>query len=282
MVTTNGLSVIGFFTWWSLKDSKISKDDFRSLLVQFGLDKYVPIPKEDAAMRRSAFLKAVREVKNSHRNEFLIRKILKSADMYKFGLVDEKVDKVQSHLNYSHNGTLFFNCETGSLTCDVTHRAFDEIKAKYDEYQNTLNADDIRSAILNIIKHFHTVGVRDRGGIYFLPAQFESEVTALEMMIEKLPGDNLFSIAPQIDASTSKKAIYRAFIADLKDKIANFKQEIDNESLSRKSAWEGRIAEYKELRKEIEFYKEALSFQAEDLDTDLTSLSNTVREKFLS
>jgi hypothetical protein len=78
---------------------------------------------------------------------------------------------------------------------------------------------------------------------------------------------------------SSKKAIYKAFVRDLKDKIANFENEIAEDSIKRSSTMHDRIKEFKALREEISFYSQALSFQAGDLDSSLQKLSQTLQNK---
>lgn len=278
MVSVNGLVIIGYFVWWTIQQVKISREDFKALLKQVGIDFDIGDKDKEIALRRAAFLKAVREVKGGSKDT-LIRKIKKAKDEYVFGLVDETIDKNSNDLSYNHEATMKFKPETGELNCDFTHRAFDKIKPLYEEYTNMLNSDDIRDMLLKIIAQYHRVGVRKRGGIYFVPEKYKDEVEKIEALIDALPGDNYLAVAPQIDSEKSKRAIYKAFINSLKDKIGKFKEELDADSFERKSTWENRIEEFKSLRDEIEFYKDTLEFQAEDLAEELNTLTTEVRKK---
>jgi len=280
MVATNGLIIIGFFIWWAIRDVKITKTAFIDLLTSIGFD--WTFEETDTGLRRTSFLKAVRETKQKNKNKFLIRKISKEQDCYVFGLVDESIDKAARDLTYNHTATMTFNPETGDLTSDFTHRAFDDIKALYNEYQETMNSDDVRSAIIKIISKFHKVSVRDRGGIYFLPNNYEADVEKLEKLLEALPGDCSFSVAPQIDTEKTKVAIYKSFVEGLKTKMGLFRDELENPSgKTRESTWNKRLDQFKELKQEIEFYRDAMSFQVEDLSTELESLRNGVQEQLL-
>lgn len=280
MVATSGLVIIGFFVWWAIRDVKISKTAFKALLQQAGLS--FKCDQEDTALRRTSFLKAVRETKVHNQKKFLIRKIVKEPAKYVFGLVDESIDKAGHNLEYNHSATCTFNPETGELTCDFSHRAFDDIKSLYNEYQEMMNSDDVRDAVIKIISEFKKVNVRQRGGIYFLPNQHEADVEKMEVLVESLPGDCSFSIAPQIDTEKSKKAIYKAFVEGLKYKMATFREELENPAgKTRKATWETRLQQFKGLKQEIEFYRDAMSFQVEDLSTELESLRGDVQKQLL-
>lgn len=281
MVATSGLVIIGFFIWWSIRDVKISKADFKALLKQVGLS--FEFDQEDTALRRTSFLKAVREVKAKNRKKFLIRKIVKEPAKYVFGLVDESIDKTRHNLDYNHSATCTFNPETGDLQCDFSHRAFDEIKALYNEYQEMMNSDDVRDAVIKIISEFHRVNVRQRGGIYFLPNKHEADVEKVEKLIDALPGDCSCSVAPQVDTEKSKTAIYKAFVEGLKSKMTTFREELDDPAFGakKKKTWENRLDQFKALKQEIEFYKDAMAFQVEDLNDELESLRGDVQKRIL-
>lgn len=272
-----GLSVIGYFVWWSIRDLLVNKTIFNDLLSSNGLPPYSK--KEDTvAANRSAFLKSVREVKISS-SEFLIRKISKTAEKYTFGLVDESVNREGEQLGYQHSATMTYYPETGSLSCNAAHRAFDAVMEKYKKYQGSYNSDDIRDYLLEALKLHHRISVRSRGGIYFLPESSNKFIDSVEKLLEELPGDCELSIAPQIDMEQSKKSVYKAFVSELRGKISSFKEELANDSLKRKSAWTKRLEDFKELKKEVEFYQESLQFQVSDITKDLEDLSGDVRKK---
>lgn len=274
MVALSSLAIVGFFLWWSVREVTISRATFNGLLKSLGFDFEVP-----EKCFRSAFLKAVRDVQAGGRGKFIIRKIYKHAEEYAFGLVDETIDQTAKSLGYNHSSTLVFSPETGNLSVDFSHRAAEEIEKLYKENLDAMDSNDVREAILNIIKSWHVVGLRDRGGIYFIPVSFESQVEKLEKLVESLGGDSTLAIAPQVDVERTKKAIYKAFVTGLKDKISTFEQEVEKGTMERKSAWEKRISEFKELKAEISFYRDAMNFQADDLGIALDKLTEKVRAK---
>lgn len=279
MVSTHGLKVIGYFVWWTIQQVKMKRDDFKKLLDATGLDYDMGEEGKPITIRRAAFLKAVREVKSKFHKEFLIRKIKKQTDLYQFGLVDESLD-TDSQLHYAHTATMIFSPATGDLHHNAPHRAYDEVKKLYDIYVEFLNSDDVRAILLNIVQQYHRIGVRARGGIYFIHEKYAKEVEKLEEFVHSLGEECYFAVAPQIDAEKSKRAIYKAFSKELKDKMEQFEKELEVEGTkTRQSTWEARLDTLKDLRMEVEFYAEALEFQAGDLTKDLKKLTKKVKEK---
>jgi len=281
MVSTDGLAIIGYFVWWTINKVRITREQFQEFVTKAGVD-YTPRKSQQdaAAMRRSAFLKAQRSVNQSEKG-LMIRKIKKQSDVYVFGLVDENVDKRAEQLNYQHTATMKFDVVHGNLSCDVSHRAYEEVKRLYEENQNYMDADDIRAVLLECLRKLHDVSCRGRGGFYFVSEKFRDQVESLEKLVELIDGgagESFFSIAPQIDAESSKKAIHKAFILSLREKISMFRAELEEDTL-KKRGLKNRIDDFKALREEIEFYQTALAFQAEDLAKELEDLTETVTDK---
>jgi len=280
-----GIIVIGYFIWWAVRDVLILREELKALLKTFKIPHpfaEVDDPEKVVAFHRSAFLKAKREVQQEFGQKFLIRKIAKNADAYTFGLVDESISQADKRLNYRHSATMTFLPATGDLLCDFPHRAFEEIQKKYEQYKDYCNSDDVRQILLETIDQYHRVSVRSRGGIYFIPAKFSQQVANIEQFVSALPGECSLAVAPQVDFEESKKAIYKAFVDDLKNKIANYKQELEDNAFSRQSAWAARLDAFKDLRNEIEFYADAMAFRAENLKEEIAELEGRVRAKLAS
>jgi hypothetical protein len=279
-MTTNtsakGLTIIGFFTWWNIRQIKIKKEAVLALLKKCKID-YTP----ELLPVRCLFTKAVEQVKVKHIYKgLLIRKISKSPDEYKFGLVDEHIDPQAETLEYSHNATMYFDPKEGELTVDKPHRAFDLVVAAFHEFDEYYDSEDIRAMILDIIKRTYSIGVRDRGGIYFIPAKFEKEVEALEKFVRALGSECYFAIAPQIDMERTKVSIHKAFSEEMHERVTQYKEELEN-GLHQTGALEKRLEEYQQLQQELQFYSASLSFQATDIMKELTDLETTVSQKLL-
>jgi len=279
MTGLDGLSVIGYFCWWSLNSVKIKRETMQQLLDDAGIDFKVPEIKA-----RSAFLKATREVRSQYKNKgILIRKISKSSSMYVFGLVDETVTARDKSLNYNHKASMKFSPEFGTLRTDTPHKGFDLIEDLYETYKDYMNADDVREIIMQALCSVLSLGLRPRGGIYYVHATHVDMVEKLEKLVSQIPGDNAFMAVPQIDTESSKRAIYKAFAESLKTRIKGFNQDLDAQGgLKQKHALTQRLAEFKTVRKEIEFYRDALQFQVDDLSTALVGLTEKVKSKLLA
>jgi len=283
MTNDAGLSVMGYFVWWSIHDVKISRDDFNAAVRGVGLTKEIPESKD-----RSVFLQAVREAKKSaQRDGLLIRKISKKADEYAFGLVDEKIDQAAQTLGYNHAATMRFDTQTGNISCDRPHRAFDRVKALYAEFTEKITSDGVRAYLLDVISQHWSISVRARGGIYYLHAASNQVIEQLENLLGVIGGDCFFAVAPQIDAEKSRSSITRAFMDDLRGKITTFREEIaekkDSDSKRKQTkCWKDRIEEFRALKEQVSFYADAFRFSGDSLTSDLDTLEQDVRAAFLS
>jgi len=131
------------------------------------------------------------------------------------------------------------------------------------------------------------ISVRSGGGIYFLPARAQSVTEKLERLLSLLPGVCEFMVAPLIDMEKSRNAISRAFNAELKAKIASFREEIKEKKAAGSNqkttkCWNARIKEFHQLQDQISFYADALKFQGESLVEDLSTLETEVKTAFLN
>lgn len=290
MVTFKNLEILGWFIWWTIRNVQITREDFAALLKQVGL-KYELRP----AKAHSTYLKAIARVQSEHRKDgLMIRPIKKRGEEYVHGLVDERV-QVGEHLNYTHKANLRF-FKNGTMVCDnPDHEAYKLVLQYFDLYSTTMDADDIREVLFEILGSTYSISVRQRGGIYFIPGEFSSVVEQLEQVIAGLGGDCYMAMAPQIDEEKTKKAVYKAFVEGLKERIAEFRKQLEanltdtniskdhvryNSVTSRKqTALTARLSEYREMRKEIDFYADAMDFQAGALRTELEDLGTRLERK---
>jgi hypothetical protein len=283
MVKFQNIEIVGWFIWWTIRNVEITRQAFEALLAKFGL-KYT----SKEASNRSSFLKAIARVQGEQKKEgLLLRKIKARGKEYVYGLVDERVDTTE-HLHYRHECNLRFFVDTGAMVCDDSdHRAYQLVLKYYDHYQETMDSDDVREVIKRMLTDTYAVSVRERGGIYFVPGKFGEVMEALEKVIAGLGADCYLAMAPQIDEERTKKSIYKAFVEGLKERIEDFRKRLEDnlsdgvrKNADRKhEALCNRLSEYKDMRKEIEFYADALDFQASNLREELEGLGARLEKK---
>jgi len=290
MVKFKNLEIIGWFIWWTIRDVRISRADFAALLKGAGL-KYLP----KQPKLHTTYLKAIAKVQAEHRKDgLLIRPIKKRGDEYVHGLVDETVIG-NEQLDYKHKANLRF-FKNGAMICDnPDHAAYKLVLQYFDMYKETMDSDDIREVLFQVLNDTYSLSVRNHGGIYFVPAEYSTVVEQLEKVVDGLGGDCYMAAAPQIDEEKTKKAVYKAFVEGLKERIAEFRRQLEanltdsevdktnrhyNSVTSRKqTALVKRLAEYREMRKEIEFYADAMDFQSGSLREELEGLGDRLQKK---
>jgi len=271
---SSGVIILGYFIWWAIQGAKILRDKFAERVKASGLD--TPPP---PFLPRTAFLEAVRAVKSrAHSNKVLIRNLKKNKDEHIFGLVDEQVDDQHLKLGYSHRANLQFNQQTGEISVSTPHRAFDLILEKYNENKLFINSYELRRWITKVLDQLGMVSVREKGGVYFVDVKHENKLEQLDALLSEFEGCEL-ALVPQTDNEKTKKAIMKAFVADLKHKVEIFREQIADEKFTSQKGWERKLKQFKELREEVSFYAERLEFNGKDLDTDLKRLEREVRAK---
>jgi gas vesicle protein len=269
-----GLTVIGYFCWWNIRNVKIKKEAVAALLKKYKIDyeiEYAPV--------RCLFSKAIDMVKIKHQYKgLLVRKINKTPEEYLYGLVDESIDPQAEALEYYHAATMSFCPQTGELTVDRPHKAFDLIVKAFEEYDTYFDSTDIRDIILDLVKNTYSINVRDRGGVYFIPAKFEKEVEALEKFVKGIGNDCYFAAVPQIDLDKTKRSLHKAFSEEMKERVEKFTEELNKDTM-RTETLEKRLEEYKALKDEMQFYGDALAFQSQDILKELDTLRASVTKR---
>jgi len=274
MVKSKTVPVLGYFVWWSVESIDEERDHFDELCQQ---NDFETIKRNN----RTAFLEAVRYVKaKSWTNHVLIRTIEKSKEQHLFGLVDEKVDQKSKSLGYEHKATLRFDQASHQIECDVKHRAFDLIRDRYDHNLKYINSYEMRRWIMKQIERWRNVSVRDKGGIYYVDAKYETNLERLERLLQQVGGVDFFTV-PLQDVEKSKKAIYKAFVEDLRHKLEVFKDQIENDKFSTAKGWSNAVEKFRALREEVSFYAERLEFNAKSLQKELEKLQADVRKKLV-
>lgn len=289
MVKFQNLEIVGWFIWWTIRNVEITRQAFEALLQASGL-KYT----SKEATNRSSFLKAIARVQSEEKKEgLLLRKIKARGKEYVYGLVDERVDGSE-HLHYQHECNLRFFVETGAMICEnPDHRAYQLVLKYFDHYQLIMDSEDVREVIMDMLADTYAIGVRQRGGIYFVPGQFSEVVEKLEALIAGLGSECYLATAPQIDEERTKKSVYKAFVEGLKEKIAEFRTALENNltdfdqnnkkynavAARKQNALAARLEEYRNMRKEIEFYADAMDFQASTLREELEGLGARLEKR---
>ncbi|MFA5132697.1 MAG: DUF6744 family protein [Candidatus Paceibacterota bacterium] len=274
-MTANGLVIMGYFFWWSIREVLVKKVDFLASCKKVGI-KY-----DIKDCDRTAYLNAVRQVKQQQgQHHVLVRMIAKDKDQHLVGLVDEKVDPKAQDLQYHHSATMSFNQKTGLLTCDHPHRAFDLIKDKYNSFKENLTSYDMRLIIKDIIDKMTPVTVREGGGIYYADEKFTRELKQVEALLKSLEGCSMV-LVPQINTEDTKKAIYNSLMEDMNRRLDNFQEEINNNKFSTPKGWAATLERFRETKKEVEFYAERLKFSGENVLEKLNAMENQVKAKLM-
>lgn len=272
---TSSLVVLGFFIWWSIRETRVSRIKFEQELSTSGLSFKLP-----DLCKRTAFLTAVRTIKQkSHGHKLLIRVLLKDGEQHLFGLVDETVDPKAKTLEYHHSATLRFDQKTHEVSCDVKHRAFDLVKAEYERNLYEMNSYDLRRVIMQMIEALTPISPREGGGIYYVPYAHKDVLEKIQTLINNI-GCRM-DVVSLYDEEKSRNAIYNAFVEDVTHKLEVFQKDIDSDKFSTAKGWSSTIDRFKEMKDQVEFYADKLRFAGDNIMEKISKMEEQVKERML-
>lgn len=259
--------VIGYLIWWRFWDLYVNYEAFQKLIDKVGIDYQLPPLKG-----RTAFLKAVQEIKRSYANKgIIVRKLYKAKDWIEIGVMEESVDRE----GIAHTGSckITYVPATGSLQTTQPINAFDMIKQAYHAYISAYNANDIRVALVDMLRPCLPISFRQNGGLYFVAEKHYEMVRKLEQLVACLPGKCVVCAAPQIDTPRTRNAMAVALVDTLEYQIGKLESDIgtmEKPGLSIPAALYKRYRLIEHLKKQMVEYR--------DLNVDFTPLKDRVDE----
>ncbi len=95
-----------------------------------------------------------------------------------------------------------------------------QLQATFDAAQNTLTSADISSWLTTMVVAFDAVGLRDRGGIYFIPQPFADLYSRFCLMLESVSNHQVHHV-PAMHSDDAVRAILDAVRAEFDGEVAN-------------------------------------------------------------
>lgn len=280
------LPLLGHLTWWSVHQVRITHEDLKQKFETAGLPVEWLI---DEPEKESAFLRACHEAPGLHnsdkKNRLLVRQILKSVERFVFGVVNESIDQAKEGLDYNYACKITFDRKTASITStNDDHPAVKLVRQMPDHYAKFHDSGVFRTQILICLEKLQKLNLRDRGGVYFIPQQYEEILGKLEGLVNSTGDSRMFTM-PQIDVIKSREAMVDVFLSDFESEVQAYKNELEafekkGDSV-RDSTLEKRIEIYQALRKKVELYSELLQFEPKEVKEKIGQLeSNLSKIKF--
>lgn len=261
MLSTDQRLLLGYLTWYSVSDVKVSHGDVVRGLVAAGIDTNLPLPPKDADVFRRVCTKSERKrvptLEEGVFENYLVRDLNADPEKVYRRIVMEKVDSKGRKLGYEQLYDITFDKKSGKITERklgpaniVAEEVVKAVKQGFATERGTLNSYAIREWIRHFILSLAATQVRPGGGVYFVAEDKYDKVEALEKFCQSITGVD-FHYLPLIDDKKQREMLHRAFESEAADEIDRMLGEITEiKAAGRKitqSRYEDFLRKYHEL-----------------------------------
>lgn len=262
--------VLGEINLVNLMNVRVSFVDLEAILNANGFEKVFRLRRP-----REAFIRAVRDVEN---RDQVVRKVRpeKSDVLYQFTDIRRESD----HLEFDRQGIVTFDKGAEKVESDNAILA-EKINGLYADKKETAETDDVRRVIYRILDRFTGyVGIRDRGGVYFVPVKDREVIDRLEKVFKALRGkaqvaDLLRYTVPNLVRERAQ--VFDAFTSEVDTHINALDAEISEIDSAR--AIRNRIEDVAVLYQKAENYEALLSVSAESIRNRLNELKEKLGDR---
>lgn len=209
----------GELIFWNFAQPKITRERFNELCRAEGLNQFVPKPKPLTAMS-ATLLQARKKLKN----RFWHISHIKTVDTRKYyGLYEYERDEEWDDLKIEQVATVEFDFKTGELTCDWPHPSFTRLKKIYEYFCTMVSYSDMIDWAARILADTFAVCVRERGGVYFVPAVDAAALNAFVYVVHNTPGNCWVTHIPQVHSSGLYNTINRFLVPQVEKTMERFR-----------------------------------------------------------
>lgn len=269
---------LGRILWFTVSDMKVSAEQLQQAFINAGIDENhlpKPISPRDAFRRatKTAEAKRIDMGKGKYLN-LMVREVKMEKDEIVRQLVREIVDSKNVRLDYKPIANMIledesYRCEELSTTNNEEFTALLKVENEFENCKNNYNGRHVRELVTNILYTCKPVGVRPSGGVYFVPEEYATTVTALSDLVQELASysitierSRLWSI-PVIDAQEHRVMVTESLEdqvkSDSKSLIAEMVKILKGERKITQRTAEQYINRVKELKSKVAEYEDMLN-----------------------
>ncbi|WP_411347037.1 DUF6744 family protein [Paenibacillus sp. WLX2291] len=227
--------VIGHLTWSGVGAMIITPDELRQQLIDSGLGEgWMPKPiRLPDAFRRATSAKFRQEVAEGIFENYMFREVTSNKQTVQRNLVCETVDTKGRRLSYDGTaGVVVLDKHTGMIdtshTSPTASQMTQNVISRFDICKNHYESTTLRTVMTNVLKSMSPTPVRQSGGVYFIPKQFDPELHAYIAFIRSLEKGEAENI-PVINTNDMRGMITRKLLEHLKGTLSACKTGVDNQ-----------------------------------------------------
>ncbi|WIM38492.1 hypothetical protein PO903_17835 [Paenibacillus sp. PK4536] len=227
--------IIGHLTWAGVGAMIIRPDELKQKLIDSGLGEgWMPKPiRLPDAFRRATSAKFRQEVAEGMFENYMFREVASNKQSVQRNLVCETVDTKGRRLSYNETaGVVVLDKNTGTIdtshTSPTASQMTQNVILRFDICKNHYESTTLRTVMTNILKSMSPTPVRQSGGVYFVPKQFDVELYAYIDFIRSLEKGEAENI-PIINTNDMRGMITRKLLEHLKATLTACKTGVDNQ-----------------------------------------------------
>jgi hypothetical protein len=279
----NHEGVIGNLVWWSIQNHHITRDQLKQKLVESGLGEgWLPNEIRPA----DAFRRATKEVECRKKEtskpgvfkNYLVREVYYDKKMVQRNIVIETVDQNGRRLDYEGQAAiLILDKEADQLKIGVILPEVEELVKEagnlYDLYKSHYPAQAVRVMVSNILKSMSPTPVRPSGGVYFVPQNFQSELTKLIRFVNSLKKAEAYKI-PLIDTMDNRNLINKKLREHLEGILHQCQTALQSDL--KKSQVKETIEEAKRVISDFRQYRSIVTDDIDRLESHIEEIRKSV------
>jgi Family of unknown function (DUF6744) len=313
--STEKMPLVGYTVFWRLAGIRVKRDELAQALDQAGLIDFLPKPPTPrlalrralehwlADKKRQSGVTAPDELRDEDEEQHTLIRVINRAgsEHLVFALVAENVDFASLGLSYGTSFRILLHKKTGEMI--VTNEASGVINALnesrqlavelapyWDEYKDKFISRDLSQMMREIVDRLNATGLRQSGGVYFVPVSERELLSRMREMIEQLPRvpeTEPFVCALGIpDAEEAKRGLAQAVHAGIMDEIRLMKVDLERlgeaEGKVREKTITQRMLVYKRLKAKAEIYEDLLDMQQDQVRAAIANLETEARNLLMS
>ena len=271
MTRRDGVEHAGEIVTWTVHGRAIKFDAIVAALKSVGLPDHVA----RKMLPKNAFTRAAKALQQ----ERLIHLKSREAGISCFQL-NRVVTAQNADLEFPKEADLFLDEAAGTITCPAVPELATFAQAKLDEAIATRGAGDVTQMVQRVFEeHGDLFAIRDQGGAYFVPAQYEPLVDQVQAFLEAVGGTiRRFAVpkgSPKTD-SAIKVSLVDGIRRMVEDHVAAIEAYDDK---TRGGTVERRMEAIQTTRFKIEAYRSYLADQVATLGDALDGAADLLLRK---
>ena len=283
--------ILGAVAFWTLRGARMRRDDLRVALDAIGLGFAMPKdPKTQALLRM-----AVEHAKKAQPG-LVFDRVTQTATEIVYAMSERATDDVTELAQYQHRTRVRLNRTTGALTLEDTQDpALLAVAAKYSDLREWISVTEVGTVLINALRGrvknagLCAVNLRgDSGGVYFVPAQFVDQLTALAGVIDGLGQVGALTVWPvplgdraATQALTAAKTDFGARMTEAAGDAQALLVAIDADAGTdrEESRLLARVAAFAQLRTRIDVYADILGDARVDLLAQIEAVGHALQAR---